>query len=147
MYSCTFIGHSNCDESIKEKLYSAIEKLIKEHNVTTFYIGTHGNFDFYAYTVLCKLEKIYNIKILVVLAYLNRIPTYCDNAKTVFPEELEKIPYKYVIYNRNIYMIKNSDFMICYINNTLSNTYNFVKSAISKNLHIINLGKINLDKI
>ena len=44
-------------------------------------------------------------------------------------------------------MIKNSDFIICYIDHTFSNTYNFVKLAVNKKLHIINLGKLDLNEI
>ncbi len=147
MYSCTFIGHRDCDEGIKEKLYATIEKLITEHNVTTFYVGTHGNFDFYAYRALCELEKIYKIKISVVLSHLSNFPDYCDSSKTVFPEELETTPYKYAIIKRNNYMLRNSQFMICYVNSTFSNTYNFVKTAVNKKLQLINLGAFNLNKI
>lgn len=147
MYSCTFIGHADCDKSIKEKLYCAIEELICENNVTTFYIGTHGYFDYYAYQVLLKLEKIYKIEILVVLSNLTSVPDYCKGSKMLFPDTVAKSPYRYAIIKRNGYMIKNSQFMVCYINYTFSNTYNFVKQAISKKLHIIDLGKFDLNKI
>lgn len=147
MYSCTFIGHSDCDESVKEALYPTIEKLITENNVTTFYIGTHGKFDYYAYTVLKELEKIYKIEVLVVLSNLNSVPDYCKTSKMLFPDTVAKSPYKYAIIKRNRYMIKNSQFMICYINYTFSNTYNFVKQATYKKIHIINLGKFDINKI
>ncbi len=146
MYSCTFIGHSDCDSNIKEKLYSAIENLIVEKNVSTFYVGTHGRFDYYAYKALCELEKIYKIKVLVVLSHLSSIPDYCKGAKAIFPESVEKVPYKYAIIKRNQYMIENSEFMICYINHSFSNTYNFVKLAINKKLYLINLGNMKLTK-
>lgn len=83
MYSCTFIGHSDCGPEIKIRLYRSIERLIKEYNVTTFYVGTHGKFDYYAYITLCELEKIYEINILVVISYINNIPDYCDISKTI----------------------------------------------------------------
>jgi len=84
MHSCTFIGHSDCDESIKDKIYSAIEKLINENNVNTFYVGTHGHFDYYAYKTLCELKKIYDIEILVVLSHLGTVPDYCKDVKKSF---------------------------------------------------------------
>ncbi len=140
MYSCTFIGHADCDESIKENLYIAIEKLINEYNVTVFYVGTHGNFDYYVYKTLCELEKIYKIEVFVVLSHLTQVPEYIKGAKTVFPDTVAKSPYKYAIIKRNRYMIEKSEFLICYINHTFSNTYNFVKFATGKNKHIINLG-------
>lgn len=147
MYSCTFIGHSNCDPEIKTELYRTVEKLIREHNVTTFYVGTHGKFDYYAYQVLRELEKIHNIEVLIVLSHLISVPDYCKGAKTIFPDSVAKSPYKYAIIKRNEYMIEKSQFMICCIDHTFSNTYNFVKKAIRKKLHIINLGKFDLNKI
>lgn len=147
MYSCTFIGHSSCDPQIKTKLYSTIEKLIKEHNVTTFFVGTHGDFDYYAYMALCELEKIYDIEILVVLSRLDKAPFYCDTSKTIFPDMVAKSPFKYAIIKRNQYMISRSQFMICYINNTFTNTYTFVKLALNKKLQLINIGKFDLNDI
>ncbi len=44
-------------------------------------------------------------------------------------------------------MIDNSQFMICYINNTFSNTYTFVNYAMKKKKKVINIGEYNLDKI
>ncbi len=149
MYSCTFIGHSDCYnyESVEEKLYLAIERLIVEKSVSTFYVGTHGRFDKYAYMVLCELEKIYQIKVFVVLSHMHTIPEYCTNAKLLYPESVKKTPYKFAIVKRNEYMIKNSQFMICYINNSFSNTYNFVKLALNKKLEIVNLGEFEISKI
>ncbi len=147
MYSCTFIGHSDCDGNIKENLCIAIEKLINEYNVTLFYVGTHGKFDYYAYAVLKELEKIYKIEIFVVLSNLTHVPEYIKGAKTVFPDIVAKSPYKYAIIKRNRYMIEKSEFLICYINHTFSNTYNFVKFATGKNKHIINLGRLDFNKM
>lgn len=147
MYSCTFIGHSDCSADIKAELYRTVEMLIREQNVTTFYVGTHGNFDFYAYQVLLELQKIYKIEVLIVISHLTSVPDYCKSAKTIFPDIVAKSPYKYAIIKRNEYMIKNSQFIICCIDHLFSNTYNFVKTAIHKNLHIINIGEFNLNKI
>ena len=144
VYSCTFIGHSNCDNDIKERLYSEIKTLIQCHNVTRFYVGTHGKFDVYTYQTLCKLEKVYDIDVLVVLSRLGSIPISFEGANTIYPEILDKTPHKYRIIKRNHYMIDKSQFMICYINHTFSNTYNFVKRAVDKKLNIINLGKFDL---
>lgn len=147
LHCCTFIGHSDCNPEITSKLYDTIEKLIKDYNVTTFYVGTHGKFDYYSYTTLCELEKIYKINILVVISHLNNIPEYCNSKNTVFPEAVQKTPYKYAIIARNNYMIDKSEFIICYIEHTFSNTYKFVKTAIGKKLNIINLGQFDLNRI
>ena len=125
MYTCAFLGHRDCSESVKKKLYFAIEKLIVCEKVNTFYVGTQGAFDRFVYEILCELEKKYEIKIRVVLAYLNREDefTYYDTQKTVFPDCLTKTPPRFAISKRNEYMFKNADYLICYLDKQFSNTY------------------------
>ena len=43
MPACTFIGHTDFSESNFELIYDTVKYLIEEENVTTFYVGTHGN--------------------------------------------------------------------------------------------------------
>lgn len=141
MYSCTFIGHRNCPESIKNKLFLKIEDLVTTQNVDTFYVGTHGNFDRFVYETLIEIEKKHKIKIFVVLAYLNQKSDYIyyDNEKTIFPDCLTKTPLRFAINKRNHYMIDKSNFLICFLKNRFSNTYSFVEYAIKNNVNIINL--------
>lgn len=149
MPSCFFIGHSDCDRSVKDAIYEKAEKLILYDNVNVFYVGTHGHFDFYAYKALCELRKIYDIKVYVVLAYINQSTeyTYYSQEDTVYPSTLENTPLRYAINKRNMYMLSKSEYLICLLNNTFSNTYTFVKKAKNKKLSIINIGKCNLDNI
>lgn len=142
MSSCTFIGHRDCPQEIKDKLYATIEELIVCHNVNMFYVGTQGSFDRYVYSTLCLLEKKYDISVVVVLAYLNKfVGVYYDISKTVFPCELDSVPYRYAIIKRNEYMIRHAQYMVCYVNNNVSNSHKFVATAKKLGLHIINLGK------
>ena len=145
MKSCVLLGHRDCPQNIRQKLYDTIENLILHCGVDVFYVGTHGNFDRLAYDVLCDLEKKYPITTIVVLAYLNVKSNLCyDRAKTVFPSVLENTPARYAIVKRNQYMIDNANYLACYIDNSISNMYSFVKRAIKKNLKIINLGKFDV---
>ena len=148
MYACAFIGHRDCSESIREKLFLEIENLIVNENVDTFYVGTHGRFDRLAYEALCELETKYEIEIKAVLAYLNREDdfTYYDTAKTVFPDCLTKTPPRFAICKRNDYMLRNSDFLICCVDNPFSNAYEIVLKAIKKNKKIINLGSFVVEE-
>ncbi len=141
MASCTFIGHKDCSDKIKIKLKEMIEELIVNEGVNNFYVGTHGKFDYYAYESLCDLELKYDIKINVVLAYLNSREKFYDNIKTIFPYGLENTPKRYTIIKRNNYMIKKSQYMICYVNNSFSNAYKFLEIAEKNNLKIINIGE------
>jgi len=149
MLSCTFIGHKDCLDNVSDLLYAEIENLIIKENVRKFYVGTHGNFDRLVYNVLCKLELVYNIEKVVVLAYINqrKETVYYDIKKSLFPEVLERTPLRLAIYKRNCYMIDNSQFVICYINNTFSNTYTFVNLAINKKKRVINIGEYNLNEL
>ena len=58
MKTCCFLGHKNCDKSIKQNLFTAIETLITTKNVTTFYVGTQGNYDKYVYEVFVVFTVI-----------------------------------------------------------------------------------------
>lgn len=144
MQSCTFMGHSNCSQDVRNSLYKTIERLIICENVNTFYVGTQGQFDRYVYDVLCQLENAYDIDVKVVLAYLNQKArdSYYDTDKTVFPEVLDKTPLRFAISKRNLYMIEQSQYMVCYVNNTFSNSYKFEQRAKCFNLQIINIGNL-----
>ena len=144
MRGCCFIGHKDCPFEIKNSLFETVERLIKEKSINTFYVGTQGNFDKLVYEVLCELEKIYKIKICIVLAYLNQNPkeVYYDNSKSIYPDELTKTPIRFAIKKRNSYMIDKSEYVICYMNIPFSNTFNNVQDAIKKKKKIINLGKL-----
>lgn len=49
---CTFFGHRDCPESVKEKIEAAVEMLIQEDPTAVFYVGLQGNFDRMVLTVL-----------------------------------------------------------------------------------------------
>ncbi len=145
MNSCTFIGHKDCFDDIIHNLQISIDNLIIHNDVDTFYVWTNGNFDRLVYNLLIKLSIRYKIKIFVVLAYLGKSENYhYDPRFTLFPDILEKTPLKYAILKRNEYMLDKSQFLICYVNNTFSNSYSFVKKALCKKITIINLGSLLL---
>ena len=145
MLSCCFIGHKDCPGTIKNNLSKTIERLIKEKNVTTFYVGTQGGFDRLVYDVLCDLKSIYKIETYVVLAYLNKNSEekYYDITKSVYPDELTKTPLRFAIRKRNSYMIDKSDYVICYMNDPFSNTFTNVKESVKKKKKVINLVEYN----
>lgn len=149
MRSCTFIGHSDCGENICADISCAVKNLIEKHNVTRFFVGHNGKFDFYVYKVLKKLKEEYDIEIIVVLACLNqkREYIYFSQEETLFPHILEKTPIRFAISKRNMFMIERCEYIICYLNDTCSNTYTFVQKAIAKGLSVINVGKYDIKNI
>ena len=69
---CTFVGHRNVHKEIEPILKSTLIDLIENHDVTTFYVGNQGGFDYLVKTVLKELSNNYSIDYFVVLAYLPR---------------------------------------------------------------------------
>ena len=136
---CTFLGHKDCPFSIKPKLYDVLEDLIKNKNVTTFYVGNHGNFDNIASSALFELKNKYeHIQYNIVLAYL---PTNSNNIinSTMYPEGIETVPKRFAISWRNRFMISKSNYIICYIAHGYGGAYKFAKYALNQNKTIINL--------
>ena len=132
MAACTFFGHRDCPSSIKGKLHKEIDRLICNHGVDTFYVGTHGNFDRMAYAALVELRKRYlHIKIYRVLAYLPK-PGDNDTADTIVPEGIENTYPRYAIVHRNNWMIDHSDYVIAYVTHTFGGAYQAVERAKKK---------------
>jgi len=148
MRACTFFGHRDCPETMRQKLSDVVERLIIEERVSVFYIGTHGNFDKMAYSVLSQLAQRYIIDVYVVLAHLRRATgsRVFDMRKTVYPEGLETVPRRFAIVKRNQYMIEKSDFVICYVNDNVTNAFKFVSRAKRKGLRIFNIGNYIFDE-
>ena len=143
---CTFFGHREINDSkeLAEKLYYVLEYLIENKGIRIFYVGHNGGFDSLVLQALRKLSKTYEIKYLVVLAYMNLNKEYCDYdaLETVYPETLEKTPLRFAIDKRNRWMINKSDIAVTYINSHIGGAARYVELCEKKGLQIIKLGKI-----
>ncbi len=131
MRVCTFFGHRECPEAVKEALFFAVEKLIQQ-GVDIFYVGNQGQFDAYVRGVLRHLrqERYPHIRYSVVLAYLpvKREP-YEDHSDTLFPEGLEQVPRRFAVDHRNRWMLRQADCVVCYTPYTWGGAYKFVQQA------------------
>ena len=131
MAACTFFGHRDCPSSIKGKLHEEIERLICNHGVETFYVGTQGSFDRMAYAALVELRKRYqHIKVYRVLAYMPK-PGDTDTADTIVPEGIENAHPRYAIIHRNNWMIDRSDYVIAYVTHSFGGAYQALDRAKS----------------
>ncbi len=60
MYSCVFFGHRRYNYTEQEGIIKeAIEKLINEHNVTQFFSGNRGEFDYLCVKIVNELKRDY----------------------------------------------------------------------------------------
>lgn len=141
MKSCTFIGHKNTSQNIKPLLETVLKHLITKENVTSFYVGTHGNFDAIAKELLINLKVQYpHINYTIVLSYMNqKINDNTNYSNTIYPDGLENVPLKFAIIESNKWMIQKCDFLVCYITNTFTNAIKFKEFAIKKKKTIIEI--------
>lgn len=132
MAACTFFGHRDSPSNLKASLYEAIEQLICNQCVDTFYVGTQGNFDRMAYATLVELRQRYgHIKVYRVLTYMPK-PGDTDTADTIVPEGIENAHPRYAIVHRNNWMIDRSDYVIDYVTRTFGGAYQAVERAKKK---------------
>ena len=140
--TCTFFGHSDAGKEIIPNLRREIINLIENKNADTFYVGNHGQFDFYVKSILGELTVTYpHIKYSVVLAYLPRESEkeYEDFSNTIYPEGIEKAPLKFAIVKRNRWIIEKSDFVITYVNRVIGGATQFKVLAEKKGKTVINI--------
>ena len=137
---CTFFGHRDAPDSIKEAVLDKIVSLMLQENVKTFYVGNNGNFDFLVQSLLFELKKEYkDINYSIVLSRVDEKVKTEQQLETLFPEELDKTPSRYAISKRNDWLIKNSQFLITYTKRKFSNCYKLIETASKRGLKIINI--------
>ena len=138
MLACTFFGHKDCPETKYSNILQAIQNLITKKNITTFYVGTQGNFDSLVYRALCCLRTDFpHIRVYRVLAYMPK-----DNGlipDSILPEGVELVHQRYAISWRNRWMIERSDYVIAYITHNYGGAARFVNEANRNNKYIVYL--------
>ena len=128
MSACTFFGHGDCPETKYSNILQAIQNLITEKNIITFYVGTQGNFDSLVYRALCNLRADFpQIRIYRVLAYLPKDNSLISDS--ILLEGIELIHPRYAISWRNRWMIEHSDYVIAYITHNYGGAARFVNEA------------------
>ena len=137
MEICTFFGHKISPENIYEPLKKAIIDLIENKNIKSFMVGNNGFFDALVYKALKELAAIYNIEYNVVLAYYPKDNIIPENS--ILPDGFENFPPKFAIDRRNEYMLRKSNYVICYVTHYTGGAGKFVLKAKAKNKVIINI--------
>ena len=129
--TCFFIGSRHTSSDVREPLIQAVEKHIVEYGVTTFTVGRYGNFDRMVQGVLNEAKKQYeHIHLYLLCPYaLNQkgIETPDGFDGTVYPDGLEKVPYRLAIIQANMLTLKSSDYLIA--NPGVGNSRNMTEYA------------------
>lgn len=136
---CTFFGHRDAPDEIRDKLRETVVKLIEERDVTKFYVGNNGNFDRMALSVLKELSGVYpQISLYEVYAYLPETGGD-DFEHTVYPECIETVPKRFAIDYRNRWMVGQADVVVAYVRRSYGGAAKFVDLAERQEKYVINL--------
>lgn len=148
---CCFAGHSelfNVDD-LCIKLISTVENLIVKENINEFWVGNYGAFDKLSAKAITKLKRKYpEIKLNLIIPYLtSEINKYKKYYYEIYDNILMadiplKTPIKARIVKCNQYMIKKSEYLVCFINHSwggAAKTLEYAKK--NKKIQIINLAE------
>lgn len=127
------IGHHTIPEDITARLDDAIERHVTEYGVEEFIVGHYGAFDRLAASRLSLMKQKHPEIILTLLIphhpgeRIVDLPHGFD--RSFYPPGMEEVPRRIAIVRANQYMVRNSDFLICYNRGYVGNTREFVELA------------------
>jgi uncharacterized phage-like protein YoqJ len=121
-----------------------LEDLIEHQSADNFLVGNNGRFDSMVASVLSELSRTYpHIQYHIVLAYLpGKADKYTgsdDLAHTLYPEGIEAAPKRFAISWRNRWMVRECDFVVCYVSHSCGGANQYVRYAQRQNKTVINL--------
>lgn len=143
---CCFAGHRDIftTDTLYNDLITEIEKLITEENVDTFFVGDYGKFDMLAKKAVISLkERFPHIKLCLILPYHKTIDKSITYDEIIIADMPLNTPHKYSIIKCNEYMMKKSDYLICYVYHS-GGAMKTLEYAVKKNIKIINLYKMGM---
>lgn len=140
MSACTFFGHRNCPDTIKQPLKDILTDLVTTKGVDVFYVGNQGHFDYVVREVLRELENEYShVRSAVVLAYMPKENDNGDYSNTMLPEGIENVPKRFAISWRNKWMLKQANYVVTYVAHSWGGAAQFADIAKRQNKTVINL--------
>lgn len=133
--TCFFIGHRHTPESLHPRLKEAVARCVIEFGVVDFVVGHYGQFDSMAAHAVREAKKQHSqVTITLLLPYYPyqavKIPEEYD--QTFYPPGMERVPKPFAIVRANQYMVKQSDFLICYNRGYAGNTRDLVELAMRR---------------
>ena len=136
---CAFFGHRDAPIEIRDKIKETVINLIKERDVTEFYVGNNGDFDRMALSVLKELSGMYpQISYYVVYAYLPEKGGE-DFEHTIYPEGIETVPKRFAIDYRNRWIVGQADIVVAYVGRSFGGAAKFVDMTKRQGKDVINL--------
>ncbi|MBQ8955196.1 MAG: DUF1273 family protein [Clostridia bacterium] len=148
MASCFFIGHRETGEQVLPRVTEAVEQLILNDGVNTFYVGNYGGFDHLAASAVKQIKQKYpEIKLYLVIPYHpadRPVETPAGYNGTFYPDGMETVSYRYAIPKANRKMVETCDFLIACVTRSIGNSYKVLEYARRREkkglIHVMNLG-------
>ena len=136
---CTFFGHRDAPEKIRENLKTVVVDLIENKGVKLFYVGNNGAFDSMVRKLLKELKKLYGVDYYVVLAYIPQKRDDDGYGDSIYFDELNTKPYRVRIAERNKMMIEKSDIVVTHVTHITGGAYKIKAYAEKKGKTVINI--------
>ena len=149
----TFCGHAQyiATKEDKQRLLTKLEEVIGDAPAE-FYVGGYGAFDAFAYTCAKSYQKNHpETKLVYVTPYMtieyqkNHLERQKDHYDSIYYPELENVPLKFAILERNKHMVEKADYVIAYVDHTWGGAYKFARMAKNRGLQVINLGSVVIE--
>lgn len=147
---CSFFGHKFMEgiANLEQRTKEAIRKVILEENITSFLVGRNGQFDRICADCVKDLKEEFPfIKIYLVYAYLKKETDEYERKSiketfdgTIYPP-LENVPPKFAILKRNEWIVRESDFIVFYVDYKWGGSGKMLDYAKRKGKSYLNLGR------
>lgn len=116
------------------RLTEAVERHIVKYGVTEFVVGHYGTFDRMAARAVKNVKKQHpDVRLVLLLPYFpyeHREELKNEYDGSYYPPGMEKVPKPFAIVKANEYMIKTSEYLICYNKGNVGKTRDFVEMAL-----------------
>ena len=148
-----FCGHSSYVENLddEKKVLLLLEGPVGDE-VCEFFLGEYGGFDRFAYRCAKKIKGNQGKRKLVfVTPYLfenyrkNNIENIIDRFDQVVYPPIEKVPPRYAIARRNLWIAEQADVVIAYITHEYGGAYTMYRHAQKKHKLVYNIAPYKID--
>ena len=133
MRTCFLMGQHDAPDSIRERLYEELEKLVRLGGVTVMIVVHSGYFDRMATAavqrILRKRPELYGRVLIAYYDSTDTVPLPEFFEAHYYPIELYEVPERYAIVKANQIALEQSDFLITYCDREGGNTGKILRQA------------------
>ena len=131
---CSFCGHRDADNSLRTQIKKAITDIIVNEGITTFYSGGMGAFDGMCESVVRELKRAHPLKLYLIAPYMtqkiNRDGKYYKELyDNIIIPDLGEVHYKRAVTERNRWMVRKTDVLLCYVTRSIGGAYRMLQYA------------------